>query len=76
MNDESVFKSNIAGINYWYGRHDDEQIPENHKQLLSEHAQEDIGKWISDGWVCGTLSDMLVDDGNNEIKYDGWWGGK
>jgi len=75
MDCNGTFKSSIAGIDFWFDRNDGEPIPEEHQRLLTENARKDIGKWISAGWECGTLSDMISDEDNNDVEYDGWWGG-
>lgn len=57
---------------WWFGENQD-PIPEEHKEYLSDHAEHRIAEMMQEGFTSGILNVIITDDQDLEFEYDGWW---
>ena len=52
-----------------------DEVKEEHKEMLKEHAEERIAEMRTQGYYMGELICEYEEDGE-EFYYSGWWGSK
>ena len=60
-------------IKYNWHRALNQAIPEDHLELLSEHAEERIFAMIKEGYLEGELHCIIRCDDDQDIEYSGYW---